>query len=277
MRAKKILRLIFLFLPIVVVSINLISCRSKNNQSQSSKDINEAIRREIEAYAYPLPSVFETTNMLNEIDAFYLAEITHHPNRASNYFTEKSKALNLGIYTADLAYATTYNRKQEMLGIFGACETLVREMDFTGAFELDLADRIENNFDNKDELVEIVTGVFQNAYAYLNQQGRTELSYLVLCGTIVEGLYLTTHISKSTFQNQKIVAAILFQKEPLLKLQGMMEAKKESDLLKATYLDIRKINEIYALEPGYTSMTEEQVNELSDIVSKIRTGYVERQ
>lgn len=276
MRAIKIFRFIFLFLTIAMV-YNLVSCRSKNTQNRSSKDINDAIRREIEAYAYPLPSVFETTNMLNEIDAFYLAEITHDPNEASNYFTEKSKALNLGVYTADLAYATTYNRKQEMLDYFDSCETLVRELDFTGAFEHDLADRIENSFDNKDELVEIVTGIFQNAYAYLNQQGRTELSYLVLCGTIIEGLYLTTHISESTFQNQKIIAAILFQKEPLLNLQKMMETNKESDLLKTTYLDIRKINEIYALEPGYTSMTEEQVVQLTEILTRIRSGYVNRQ
>lgn len=277
MRAIKICRFIFLFLAIAMVINSLVSCQSKKTQNQNSTDINNAIRREIEAYSYPLPSAFETTKMLNEIEARYLSSIPNNPEKAQYYFNEATKALNLGIYTADLAYTTTYNEKLGMQMYFKACETLVREMDFTGAFSLDLAERIEDNIDNKDQLAEIVTELFQNAYAYLNKQGRTELSFLVLSGTIIEGLYLTTHISESTFQNQRIIAAILFQKEPLQKLQEMMKEQSDADLLKETYLDISRINEIFAQEPGYTSMTEKQLFQLTEVVTKIRNGYVNRQ
>jgi|GEM_PF-1266619 len=277
MNAVKTYSLLFMFFVIVFVFSYAESCKPKNNQLQHTDDINNAIREEIGKYAYPLPSVFEASEMLNGIEAAYLSEIVSRPEKAETYYTEKSKALNLGFYATDLVYAITYNRKPDMQNYLKASETLVRELDFAAAFDPDLPDRIEDNFENKDQLVQIITGMFQNVYAYLNRQGRSEVSYLVLCGTIVEGIYLTTHISANTFQNTKIIEAILFQKEPLEKLQKMMENQKSSELLKETYQDISRINEIYAQEPGNTSMTEKQVTGLTGLVAEIRNKYINRQ
>jgi NurA-like 5'-3' nuclease len=277
MSAVKIFRYLFLFLAAAIIFNCIESCTQKSRQPQQAKDINELIRTEIEKYTYPLPSAFEASEMLKEIEAGYLADIINQPQKAENYFTEESKALNLGIYISDLAYATTYNKRQDIRKYFEACETLVRNLDFASAFAPGLANRIEGNFDNKDQLVEIITEMFQNAYAYLNRQGRSGLSYLVLFGTNIEGLYLTTHISENTFQNIKIIEAILFQKEPLTELQKMMESKKDTELLNETYRDIKQINEIYAQEPGNTSLTEKQVTELTGVVTKIRNNYINRQ
>jgi hypothetical protein len=116
--------------------------------------------------------------------------------------------------------------------------------------------------------------MFENAYSYLNGQGRTEVSYLILTGTAVEGLYLTTHISENTFQNPKLIEAVLFQKEPLLKLEKMMEIFKDAGLIRDAYTYVRQINAIYAMEEGSTSMTENQVKKLTEAVSGIRDELV---
>jgi len=148
-------------------------------------------------------------------------------------------------------------------------------LDLTGAFQEDLPDQIEANLDNKEKLVEIITDMFQNAYSFLNQQGRTEVSYLVLSGTVIEGLYLTTNVSENTFQNPKLIEAILFQKEPLMKLEEMMEPYKDTEMLGDLYADIASINAIYALEEGATSMTKEQVVKLTDLIASIRSKFVQ--
>jgi hypothetical protein len=116
--------------------------------------------------------------------------------------------------------------------------------------------------------------MFENTYSYLNSQGRTEISYLILTGTVVEGLYLTTHISENTLQNPKIIQAILFQKEPLLKLEKMIENVKDAELMKDAYSDLKQINAVYAMEEGSTSMTEAQVNKLTEVVTGIRNELV---
>ena len=213
--------------------------------------------------------------MLNEIEASYIVGLTNDPEKAGAYFSEKDRAVNLGIYTADLAYATTYNQKSDVQNYFKASETLVRELDLTGAFQEDLPDQIEANLDNKEKLVEIITNMFQNAYSYLNQQGRAEVSYLVLSGSVIEGLYLTTNVSENTFQNPKLIEAILFQEEPLMKLEEMMEPYKDTEILGDLYADIASVNAVYALEEGSTSMTKEQVVKLTDLIASIRNKFVQ--
>lgn len=257
-----------------LVSPVFTSCTGSNQKKDAGQVAEETIKKEIEEYAYPLPSTFEVTNMLNAIEASYIAGIANEASKVDSYFDEKSKAVNLGIYTADLAYSTTYNQKSEIQSYFTASERLIRELDFTAAFDENLPAQIDENIDNKEKLVEIVTGMFQKAYSYLNSQGRSEMSYLVLTGSVVEGLYLTTHISANTFQNPKILEAILFQKNALKDLEKLMEPKKDSDLLKQAYADLQAINAVYDMNEGTTSMTEAQVLKLTETISKIRTAYV---
>ncbi len=275
MGTKKAYKFIALAITASIFSAGISSCSSNSTKKESTQAAEETIKKEIEDYAYPIPSAFEITGMLNDIEASYMVGMTNDPTKAESYFSEKDKAINLGIYTADLAYATTYNQKSDIQNYFDASETLVRELDFTAAFDQDLADEIDSSIDNKDKLVEIVTDMFQNAYSFLNEQGRTELSYLVLTGTVFEGLYLTTHISENTFQNPKIIEAILFQKTPLEELATMMETYKDSEMLSEVYQDIQSINAVYALEEGSTSMSEDQVIKLTDTLTKIRDKYAQ--
>ena len=269
-----ICRFVSLFAFAGILVIGIASC-SSNKKNREEKKIEKNIQKEIEEYAYPLPSAFELTNMLNGIEASYITGITNDPEKAGTYFTEKSKAVNLGIYTADLAYTITYNEKTGVQSYFSACETLIRELDFASAFGHDLADQIEASSDNKDQLVEVITGMLQDSYAYLNKQGRAELSYLILTGTVIEGLYLTTHISENTLQNPKITEAILFQKTPLKKLETLMEGSKNSEMTKEAYAVIQKINSIYSMTEGETSMTEEQLMQLTETIEKERSSYVQ--
>ncbi len=275
MKTSKTLKIISLALISGLLFAGISSCTSKRSKKEAPKVSEETIKKEIKEYSYPLPSAFEVTNMLNEIEASFIVGITHNPEKAETYFAEKSKAINLGIYTADLAYATTYNQKAEIERFIKATEKLAMELDLKAAFSEDLPEQLEANMDNKEKLVEIVTEMFQDAYSYLNKQGRTEVSYLVLAGTVFEGLYLTTHISENTFQDPKLIETILFQKSPLAELEKMMEEYKDSEILKGTYEDLKAVNAIYSMEEGTTSMTKEQVEMLSSTISKIREKNIQ--
>lgn len=277
MRTPKTFKLILLVVVSGILTSGFYSCgnKSQKNNNEAPEISDAVIEQEVEEYIYPLPSTFEVTNMLNEIEASYIFDIANNPENAGSYFTEKNRAINLGIYIADLAYATTYNQTSEVQEYFRAIEQLTRELDLTAAFSDDLPEQISENINNKEKLVDIVTNVFQNAYSFLNKQGRTELSYLVLAGTVYEGLYLTTHISENTFQNPRLIETILFQKQHIRELGEMMEEYKDSELLSESWQDISAINAIYALEEGTTSMTAEQVAKLTETITQIRNKHVE--
>lgn len=277
MKSMKTLRMVAAVILSVILTTSLFSCgnRSQKNKDTANTISDDRIEQSVKEFIYPLPSTFEVTNMLNEIEASYIFDISNAPEKAGSYFTEKSRAINLGIYIADLAYATTYNQSAEVQNYFRATERLTRELDLTAALPADLPRQISDNLNNKEELIKIVTEVFQNAYSYLNEQGRTELSYLVLAGTVYEGLYLTTHISENTFQNPRLIETILFQKQHISELGALLDEYKDSELINETWQDIAAINEIYDLEEGTTAMTKEQVTRLTDTITRIRNKHVE--
>jgi hypothetical protein len=246
-----------------------VSCKNKGANNQMSQISKETIKQEIQDYAYPINSVFEITNMLISIDASYIIGITNSPDNVEKYLSEQSKAYNLGVYTADLAYSTTYNEKAEIQRFFKATESLASSLSITSAFDKDLANQIESNIDKKDKLVEVITKMSQDAYSYLNKQGRPELSYVILSGIVFEGLYLTSHLSASTYQNPEIVKVFLLQKEPLIKLEKLMEGNN-SDLTKKVFADVKKLNAVYAEVEGSTSITQKQITELTSILDQIR-------
>jgi len=277
MKTVKAFKLTLLVIAFGILASGFYSCSNKSQKksNESPELSDELIEEEVEEYVYPLPSTFEVTNMLNEIEAGYIFDIANDPENAGIYFTEKSRAINLGIYIADLAYATTYNQTSEIQDYFRAIERLTRELDLSAAFSDDLPEQISENINDKEKLTEIATNVFQNAYSYMNEQGRTELSYLVLAGTVYEGLYLTTHISENTFQNPRLIETILFQKQHIRELGEMMEEYKDSEILSETWQNISAINDIYALEEGTTSMTREQIKKLTETITQIRNRHVE--
>jgi hypothetical protein len=208
--------------------------------------------------------------MLISIEASYIIGITNNPANVEKYFSEQSKIFNLGVYSADLAYSTTYNNKADVQKYFKVIESLSNNLSITPAFSKDLPKQIESNLDNKDKLVEVITKMSQDAYDYLNKQGHAEVSYLILAGTVIEGLYLTLNLSESTYQNPEIVKAVMFQKEPLYKLEKLMEECNNAELLKSTVADLKSINAIYAQVEGSTSVTRQQIEQLTILINKIR-------
>lgn len=272
MKLSVLLKLLPVVLIAFVIGSSVSSCNTKKKETAAKE---EAIKQEIEEYVYPLISAFDVPTMLSEIEATYIVDITNDAENVEKYFTEQSKAVNLGIYVADLAYATTYNQKADVQSFFKAIQVLIGELDLTAAIGKEMADKIEQNLDNKEAMVEIITQLSQDAYSYLNKQGREELSLLVLAGTSIEGLYLTTHISDNTFENPKIVSTIIYQKEPLMKLEQMMSAYKDSELSMDVYNTIKSINAVYAKEESTTAMTLEQIQELKTLIDQLRAVSVQ--
>lgn len=257
---------------VLFMAMSIQSCTS-NQAKKEAKNAQEAIKQEIKQFAYPLPSLFELTEMLSDIEAGYIVTLSNDPALAKTYFSDKAKALNLGSYSSDLAYAITYNSQAEVEAYFDACELLVRDLGFIDAFESNLPDQIKSNINNREELIRIVTDMFEKSYSRLNEQGKTEISYLVLAGSVFEGLYLATNISENSYQNPEIVKAIISQKESLVKLQELMESHKESDIVKDVYEQVAAINKIYAQTEGSSAMTQSQIEELTLFVREVRAVY----
>jgi hypothetical protein len=259
-----------------IISFTFYSCKS-GAKKQTSEEINkEEIKKELQKAMYPIPSPFELTKMLNEIEASYIGGIINDSKNYNKYLTVKQQALNVGVYSADLAYVTTYNLKEEPINYMNSIKELVKELDIASAINEDLVNQINANQQNKDKLIELITELLYSTYSYLNENNNEKISYLILAGTWIEGMYLATNISENTLDNIKIVEIIMKQEESLRTIINLIEPHKSSELLQDTYSNLSNILKIYELQPGTTSLTRTQLEKIKTEVSKLRDNIINK-
>lgn len=257
---------------LLVVVAFLTSCNSR--QSSSDKVNKKEIEKDVKEVVYPMPTAFELTEMLNRIGAAYIISLSNPADNVNKYLTEKSQALNLGVYGADLSYSSTYRQKQETMGYMKASKVLVEELNISAAIDPEIIEKIEQSGDNKEQLVKIITDSFYSTYKYLQKNNRGGVSTIIMAGSWIEGLYIATHISEDTYKNVEMVKIILDQKKSLDKLLELMAKDTDNADVKSVYDDLLPLKKIYD-SIDEKAITENQLNSIQNEVSKLRNKIVE--
>ena len=259
-------------LLVVALGFSFNGCKQAKEEGESEKEkakqekiTKSDIKEDVSEVVYPLPSNFEIAQTLNEIGASFIISLSNDVENVNKYVTEEKQALNLGVYSADLSYATTYNMKQYSMDYMDVSRKLVNELGITGAYSPEFIENIKKNFDNKDKLVEMVTNAFYNTYKYMRQQGKEELSMMVVAGTWIEAMYITTHVSENTFHNKKIVDLILEQEKTLDKLINLLQPHSDNATIGKVLEDLKPIQAVYEnrKETGFTKKQVEKIKSLS--------------
>ena len=262
-------------LSFVLAILILSACNSgsKSKQSKAPEIKKENVEQDVKEFVYPLPTSYEVTEMLNNIRAAYILSLSNSAGNVDKYFTEKSQAINLGIYSADLSYASTYHQKQETLDYMNASKVLIDKLDISDALDEKLLELVENNLENKNELVKIISNSFYETYEYLNKNDRGAVSLIVIAGSWVEGLYITCHISEETFNNKEMVSIIMKQKEPLNNLINLLTVFQDNEDVKETIDELSPLHEIFN-GIGEESITIDQLEAIEKSVAALRAKYV---
>lgn len=266
------------FIPAVIIFALLLSACG-GRQDRESRTVTEdrertaAAIRAIEGLEdYPIPTSVEVVDMLQRAGAAYVLGISNSPANVDRYFTEYSKALNLGVYGADLSYAATYEMHQEIRRYLQVSKQLIDELNISTTFNQDFVNRVERNLDNKDSLINIVSESVYDTYIFLTEQRRDDLALLVMTGSWIEGLYLTSQLAIGARDNTEITDIILAQDEPLEKLLELLDDHEEDPFIHGFYQDLK---EIYEFIKGIESpMSSRQLDAFADKIEVLRTRVI---
>ncbi len=264
-------------LPILILSFtSLTSCKDKASGKQQKVVEMEQIKtieNEIESNVYPLPSSAAVIKMLTELEVGYIIGISNPIENTKKYFSSTTRAVNLGVYGADLSYATLYNMQQEVINYLDAIRALSNELNMSKIYNEELYENIKKNYDNRDELVKILTGAFNDTYSYLSENDQQALALLVVGGAWVEGMFLTTHVSEAAYQVSGISRVMLEQKksfELLLEItQPYANDPSISDFLKL----LEPVKKVY--EGIGTSLTEQNIKDITKTIEAVRSQLVQ--
>jgi hypothetical protein len=265
-----------LILPILIIGFTgLTSCKDKAGKQQKKVELEQvkSIEGQIEANVYPLPTSASVIKMLTELQVGYIIGISNPVENTKKYFSSTTRAINLGIYGADLSYATLYNMQQEVINYMDAIRSLSNELNMSKVYNEELYDKIKQNYDNRDELVKLLTNAFNETYSYLSENDQQPLALLVVGGAWVEGMFLTTHVSEAAYQVAGISRVLLDQKksfELFLEItQPYLSDPSVGDFVKL----LDPVKKVY--EGLGTSLTEQNIKDITKVITDVRNKIVQ--
>jgi hypothetical protein len=267
----------FCFLPFILAMVLLFaSCGGRQEgETRAITDNKErtglAGRSAEHLDEYPIPTAVEVVDLLQRAGAPYILGISNPAANVDRYFTERSKALNLGVYGADLSYAGTYEMNQEIMKYLQVSKQLIEELNISTSFNMGFVQRVERNLEDKDSLINIVSESFNDTYIFLTENNRDDLALLVMTGSMIEGMFLTSQIAIGARDNSEITDIIIQQREPLGKLLELLD-DYDDDYINSLHQELQEIHNY--MENLRSPMTNEEVNAFSDHIERLRTKVI---
>jgi len=219
-----------------------------NLNKEDMKELNEfkADLNNTKKIFYSLPSPLETAMLLKSAGATYDEALLNNVSNASKYTTNKSMALNLGIYTTDLSFASLFDQTQTSIKYMGAAKEIAGRLGILDAFSDSTIKRLEENVNNRDVIMDIISETFMNSSSYLTDNNRAPLAAIVLIGGWVEGLHLACElVHETSFDNNKLVDRIADQKFSLDIVMKMIEKYSYHEDVASLLKEMKEIQTIY--------------------------------
>ncbi len=200
-------------------------------------------------------------------------EILNPSSNFRRYNTNSKIALNIGIYTADLSYASLFEQEQITYDYLDIVKDMSEEIGITQSIEKRHLDMIKNNKLDKEDMIKIINESFMNTDAYLRENNRQKMITMILIGGWIEAQYIAVSLSNgSPDTNPQLTESILAQKISLELMNKALENVKDDKVLSLLKDDIDKIYKAYLLLEE--NMNEKNFKDFCDLIISIRNNYI---
>lgn len=225
------MKAIKLLAVLIMGSVLVAACSSnggKTNKNAASEIDEVSVTQIIEDIEnIPTPTSIELMEMVNKLGVAYMLDVTNSLANQENYLSTKQKALNLGVYAADLSYDVAYQRKAEteeyLRCILGMASDLNISIDANG-----IAEKFKNNIDNLESLTAVVKDLLKDSQYILNQTSQTETALLFLIGSWVESAYICVSASDLAANNMEFLKVAASHFEYSNTILKYMESRKDN-------------------------------------------------
>ena len=294
----------------ITIALILASCSSNTEEVVVNEPASESIQEEsnnetaADNLFYQVPTPNELFAVLKNSNVAYNRENLSDVSNASNYLTKASKALNFGVYTADLAYVTSLGQMDDASKFFETVRSLSKDLEIENAVDEVIMKRLQSNLENSnaDSLFYLSNETYYNAYSYLEENDRRDVLGMIVVGGWIEGLNIILNLEpysegsevcqriadqKLTLENLLIFTSTI-ENDQLAEIVGELSGIEEifnyvSDDVDDTessesteFTSSESADGVMIFGGGESnSINEKQFNELKSIVLDLRTSIIE--
>lgn len=288
----------FLFLGLL--SIGIVACTNSDDDKKDSIDAEiidpaSSLNTNFDGKIFSIPSPIQTALLIKNTSKTYYGEMLNPISNVDKYDTEFSRALNLGIYGADLGYASLYDQKGDAINYLATVEKITSVLGLEGAFDKTFMKRYERNITNQDSMMLVVSDAFKKADLFLKNSNRKSTSSLILTGGWIESMHFACQLTTKT-SNSEFKIRIGEQKQTLLTIIEILKEYNKmgtNDLLISQMKDLLvsfeeiKMNYTY-VEPETNAgnktttlkhsisfeISEQTLKDITNKITSIRTSII---
>jgi hypothetical protein len=283
-----------------MLALGMISCGSSGDDKSKNSDefdaAEDSLKNQIEELVYNIPSPSEIPYMLQATGAEFNQSLINPRTKLDQFMTRSDKAaMNLGVYTADIGYLSSYDKTQEAIDYLSATKSLADNLNIIGSFDFDILQRFEANISNKDSLSFLLDDAVHQTERFLRDDNRNRLAALVITGGFIEGLYISTGLVKSYPKDilpddarnlvlTPLIQIVLNQNKSVSELVKMLSVLEQTEPISLVMDDLKALDTTYAalnIEEQIRNnradlvLSDKNLTEIAEIVSRVRKNIIE--
>ena len=280
----------------VVSSCGTKTAEDTADSSEEFDKANEDLKERIQEVVYEIPSPSEIPFLLEATGAEFNESLINDNTKVEQYSSRNDNAaLNLGIYAANIGYLVSYSKVQEALTYMSSAKKLADNLGVTGSFDTELLRRFEENLSRKDSLAFLLNETVNKTENYLKDANRNKLAALIITGSFVEGLYISTQLIASYPDDilpedsrnlvlTPLIRVVLEQEKSLDDLVSMLESVEQTEPVTSLAADLQKLKAKYAslnIQEQIANnradmvLTDQTLTEITSQVANVRQGITE--
>lgn len=225
---------------------------------------------------YTIPSPIEIAVLVKNAGVAYDEDVLNAIDNSSKYQTNMKMALNLGVYSADMSFASLFEQAQTTVKYMNTMKGLAERLGVIQIIDDKMVDKFEDKNSSREDILNIISEVYMNANAFLTENNRKSIAAMVLAGGWVEGLHIAMKLTDAdSDNNEKLIERIVFQKLSLETLiciidDNLKANSEDADMLylKSKMTDLKTIfDEISVNNSGPVKATTDAQNHITTLTS----------
>lgn len=284
----------------LIATINFMtSCNIGNSTSSNDFDIPDSLsdaplqlsQDVVNDMIQNISSPVEMANQIKKSGAPFSQQILNSSDKTKDYNTSFKRALNLGVYSADLGYINTFNKNTVVVSYLVAVKDLADGINVGQFLDFNTLKRLATNSTNLDSLKQLSVSSFNTMDKYLREQKRSNVSTAIVAGAWVEGIYITSCVIEQTNdaelinrlgEQKDIVNILMIILNNYSKADNNFKALVEKiEAIKKVYENVRittefgepvtkEVDGMLVIEQNEISHVEITPEQVKEIISKIK-------
>ncbi len=241
---------------------------------------------------FSVPSPIQVVITLKENKVPFNKEVLNTVKNKDKYVSQFQQALNMGVYGADLAYVSAYQKSQDILKYFSAVKGLADDLGIRSNIDEKILTRFGENINNIDSLYSLSGELYKEANFYLNDNNRNQVAALILAGGWIESMYSIIHsVNNKALVKQKLGE----QKSALKSIQKLLQNYDDPKVngVKSKLGELNKVYQVLQTKYSYAKpitdvenkttylkgktevvMSDENLNQIVEIIDEIRNEII---